>query len=607
MMRNLLRTSLFVLLSVLIIGCDNEESEPINRYESKQVEPSCGDWVIIHTLSDPQMLNPLNYTDADAGYILRKIFQSLLYYDPNNYTLVPQLAISRPEISDDGLKFTFEIRPEATWDNGSPITGYDVAFTIKVIKHPGVDCPHLKPYFEFVKDVIVDTNNPKRFTVIAKRKYFLAESAIGTEFVLPQYIYDPNKILDKYTIPQLDAMKSVTDPQLKSFAEEFNSPRFQREIIVGSGPYKFVKWETNDKIILKRKQDWWADQLPPSSRHEVLQAYPQQIIYKIINDQNTAITALKAQDIDVMNGIRAKDFIDLQKNKKIQTHYNLHTPPTFTYSYIGLNNRPPENRPPLFTDKRVRKAFAYLIDVNKIVDKILYGFAERIIGPISPLIAGAYNDTLKPIPYNPELAKKLLAEAGWKDSDGDGILDKIINGQKVDFRCEFAINQGNETRKNIALLIKEEAKKVGIDIQVQSYEWSVYLEKSKNHDFDIIYAGWISSPEPPDLKQIWHTQSWRDKGSNYIGFGNEESDRLIELIQQELNEEKRNHYYRRFQEILYEEAPCVFLVTSKERIAIHKRFRNARTSALRPGYQAQTFWVPKEFVKYGKPYDCPTP
>jgi peptide/nickel transport system substrate-binding protein len=551
------------------------------------------------------MLNPLNYTDADAGYILRHIFQSLLFYDSDNYTLVPQLAITRPEISEDGLKLTFEIRPEATWDNGSPITGHDVAFTIKVIKHPQVDCPHLKPYFEFVKDVVIDPKNPKRFTVIAKRKYFLAESAIGTEFVLPQYIYDPNDILNNYTIPQLDAMKNVTDPKLKAFADDFNSTKFQREVVVGSGPYKFISWETNDKIVLERKRDWWADKL--ASRHEVLLAFPEKIIYKVINDQNAAITALKAQNLDVMHGIRAKDFIELQQNEKIQTHYSLHTPPTFTYSYIGLNNRPPANRPPFFTDKRVRKAFAHLIDVNQIVDKILYGFAERIIGPISPLIPGAYNDTLKPIAYDLNRAKQLLEEAGWKDTDGDGILDKIIDGKKVDFRCEFAINQGNETRKNVALLIREVAKKGGIDIQVQSYEWSVYLEKSKNHDFDIMYSAWISSPEPPDLKQIWHTQSWRDKGSNYIGFGNEESDRLIELIQQELNENKRNDYYRRFQEILYEEVPCVFLVTSKERIAIHKRFRNARTSALRPGYQTQAFWVPKELVKYGKPFDCPTP
>ena len=199
-----------------------------------------------------------------------------------------------------------------------------------------------------------------------------------------------------------------------------------------------------------------------------------------------------------------------------------------------------------------------------------------------------------------EKAKQLLAEAGWKDTDGDGILDKEIGGKRVPFKCEFLINAGNETRKNIALLLKEEAKKVGVEIDVRSLEWSSYLEKIKKHDIDIYYQAWVSPvPSPPDLKQIWHTSAY-EGGGNYIGFGFEtpESDKLIEQTRTELDEKKRNELYKKFQELLYEEMPCIFLVTGKNKIAIHKRFRGVEVSAIYPGYRLNTFWTPKELIKY---------
>ena len=407
--------------------------------------------------------------------------------------------------------------------------------------------------------------------------------------------------MDKFTIPQLnrDIDKLRNNPDIRRFAEHFNAPRFQSEIVVGSGPYRFVKWEKGIQIELERKKDWWGDKVkdPPPS----LRAYPEKIIYRVVNDQNAAITDLKAQRIDVMSGLRPKDFIEVKKNKKIQNYFRLFTPPSFSYSYLGLNNHPPEHRPPLFTDKRVRLAFAHLVNVDTIIKTVLYGLGQRIIGPVSPLLKDAYNDQIQPIPYDLEKAKKLLEEAGWKDSDGDGILDKIIDGKKVDFRCEFAINQGNETRKQIALIVQQEAKKVGIEIEIASYEWSVYLDKAKKHDFDIMYVAWIGTPSPPDLKQIWHTESWAG-GSNYIGFGfnTPESDQIIEAIRRELDEKKRNELYKRFQEILYEEMPCVFLFSVPERIVIHKRFRNVKPSAMRPGYDVHNFWTPKECIKYGK-------
>ena len=591
-----------LIVLVLMYSCGGGGTEKA-KYESSQSVPTIGDWVIVHTLSDPSNLNPINSNDASATEIHGLMFQSLLHTSSkNNYELIPQLAVALPEVSEDGMVYSFEIKPEAVWDDGTPITGYDYAFTIKVIKNPYVDCANLRPYLELIEDVIVDEKNPKKFKVKLNKKYFRAMDVIGGQTIIPKHFYDKEGIMDKYTIPQLNKINSegTSDAQLKKFADDFNSEKYQREVFSGSGPYKFVTWETGQYILLERKDNWWADKLKEIDKNEGLVAYPKKVMYKVINDMNSAITALKGQKLDVMQGIPSKQFLELKENKKVKRHFNLYTPPMASYSYIGLNNRPPDHRIPFFTDKRVRKAFAHMVDVDKIIDKFMYGMAERIIGPISPLIPEAYHSGLKPIPYDLEKAKKLLEEAGWKDTDGDGLLDKEIEGKRVQFKCEFLVNAGNETRKNIALLLREEAKKVGIDVEVRSIEWSSYLEKIKKHDFDIYYQAWVSPvPAPPDLKQIWHTSAY-EGGGNYIGFGfnTPESDKIIEQIRVELDPKKRNKLYKRFQEILYEEVPCIFLVTGKNRIAIHKRFRGVETSAIYPGYKVNTFWTPKELIKY---------
>ncbi len=603
-MNKYLKLLLIGLLGITLVSCGGDDKEKAggDDYASKQQTPTIGDWVIIHELSDASNLNPITSNDASATQINELLFQSLLIRSSQNYELIPQLAVAPPKISEDGLSYEFEIKPEAVWDDGNPITGYDFEFTVKAIKNPLVDCANLRPYLEFIVGVETDKENPKKFKVLTDRKYFRAEDVIGTLQIIPKHLYDKEGLMDEFSIEQLTKQgdKLRTNEKIKKFAEDFNSEKYKREVFYGSGPYKFKTWETGQYILVERKDNWWGDKLKDIDKTEGLVGYPKKVYFKTINDYGAAIVALKGQKLDVMHGVPSKQFLGLKKSKKINKHFNLYTPPLAAYSYIGLNNRPPDHRIPFFTDKRVRKAIAHIVDVDKIIEKFTYGMSERIIGPVSPLIKGAYHDGLKPIAYNLEEAKKLLKEAGWEDTDGDGILDKEIEGKRVPFSCEFMVNAGNDVRKNIALLVKEEAKKVGIEIKVKSLEWSTYLEKIKKHDFDMYYQAWVSpSPTPPDLKQIWHTSSY-EGGGNYIGFGftTPESDKIIEEIRQTLDEEKRNQLYRKFQEILYEEMPCVFLTSGKNKIVIHKRFRGVYVSANYPGYKVNTFWTPQELILY---------
>jgi len=586
-------------LALTWAGCSSSRQPEGNPYASAQTEPTRGDWVIGHNLSDPDQLNPTNYQGADAGYIVGNIFMSLLTVDPRdtNFPYLPALAKALPEISPDGLRFTFEIHPAATWDNGTPVTGEDFAFSVKVIKNPLVDCAALRPYYEFIKDVIIDPKNPQRFIVVTKQKYMLALSSIGTLYVLPRYIYDPENLMGRYSIPELDAKgeKLRNDPNIQKFARRYNGMQREPEHIVGCGPYLLERWETGQQVVLRRKARWWADTLEGVA----YEAYPDKLIYRVINDPNTAITNLKAQKLDVMNAIPAKDFIQLKANTGFTTHFNLHTPPMFAYSYIGLNIRP-QGRPPVFTDRRVRRALAHLLDVDMLIKKFSYGMAQRITGPTYPMQRGAYNDTLPLIPYDPAKAAQLLDEAGWIDRDGDGIREKMIDGRKVNLEFEILTNAGNEVRLQIARILQQEAQKVGVKVNITSLDWSIFLERTKKHDFDAYIGGWIGSHNPQDLKQIWHSKSWAEGGSNYVGFGNDETDRIIELIREELDKTRRDSLYRLFHAIVYEEQPYIFLTAPYERIAIHKRFRNAYTSPIRPGFFPNGFWTPKEHVRYGK-------
>jgi peptide/nickel transport system substrate-binding protein len=196
-----------------------------------------------------------------------------------------------------------------------------------------------------------------------------------------------------------------------------------------------------------------------------------------------------------------------------------------------------------------------------------------------------YNKNLKKFEYNLELASKLLDEAGWKDTDGDGIRDKVLGGKKTALELQYKYNSGNDTRKNIGLIYKENLKKIGVDLNIVAKEWTVFLEDTKKHDFEIYCGAWVGDPNVEDPKQIWHTES-ATGGSNYVSYGDAISDKMIDAIRTELDENKRDAMYLAFQEKVHSDIPYIFLFAPLERIAISKKYNkeSAKTYSVRPGY-----------------------
>ena len=548
--------------------------------------------VIIHELADAEMLNPVNYTDANAGYIMNHIFQKLIDADFRNPSeFVPVLAESRPMIEktpEGKMRLTFKIRKEAKWDNGSDVTAKDVDFTLKTNKNLLVNNPNQKSYFDFIVDFKYFDDDPKKFSVIADTIYFMAEATFTDVAILPEYVYDPKGLMKKFSIKQLssksDSLK--TDPQIKEFADDFNSGKRMRDpnFIGGSGAYKFSEWKTNDYITLTKKEDWWGRAL--NKENCFFEATPSKLTFKIISDQASALVSLKAGNLDVMNGIKSNDFNDLPRSEKFTKNFNAYTPMEYSYVYIGLNTKSP-----VLSDKLTRQAISYITDADNIIKTIKYGQAEPIIGPIHPSKKKTYNSDIQRYTFDPGKAKELLAKAGWKNTNGDETLDKMIDGKRTEFIVDFLFNAGNDERKSIALLIQDEAKKIGIKMNVQSIDWSVYLQKCRNHQFDMMIGKWIGGPGPDDLKQTFHSSSATGEGSNYCSFSNPQADALMDSIRYEIDEVKRNKMYDQVQEILHDEAPMIFLYSPAERIAISKKFDNAYPSVTRPGYWVEGFQI----------------
>jgi peptide/nickel transport system substrate-binding protein len=264
------------------------------------------------------------------------------------------------------------------------------------------------------------------------------------------------------------------------------------------------------------------------------------------------------------------------------------------YSYIGLNVRDK-----ILSDVKVRQALSMLINVDQIIDKVRYGKASRIIGPVLPSLKDDYNNDIKPYPFDMAKAKQLLAEVGWVDSDGDGVLDKVINGQKTPFAIVYTYNKGNPLRETVGLLCQQWFKQAGIKLEIKDLDWSLFQDEMKKGNGQMFYGSWILDPRTPDFKQIFHTSS-RNGGSNYTGFGNAQTDALIEKINRNMDPASRSVEIKQFQQILHDEAPNIFLYTSNFLNVIHKRFEHVSAGPVYPGYWVAGFKVKDGYKVEGR-------
>ena len=582
-------TTIMLSIILLIVSCktDNKQQEASVNY--KRVENE----VVIHSKAEPDRLNPFLTTSSYSGRILRFIFAPLVDVDPKDLVIKPYLAKSLPEVSkiDYGPyagnnAYTYEIREEAQWDNGSPVLASDYLFTMKALFNPLVASEEYRNALNFISDVKIYTENPKKFTVFTQSEN-MNSILYGGWYVYPEYNYDPDGLLkdiplSDLTNPEKAKALSESNEALATFADAFNSNKYSREkgSISGCGPYEFDEWVSGQRIVLKKKENWWGNAFKDES--SLFDAGPDKLIYSVIPEDITAFTALKDEDIDVMGAIPDAQFAELEQNEEFLSKYNLYRAPTLSTGYIGLNNQSPK-----LEDKRVRQAIAHAVNVDEIIQTLKNGAATRSVGPINPA-RPYFNKNLKGYEYNIEKAKALLKEAGWEDTNNNGIVDKVINGELTELNIELLVAAQAAVIKNISLIAQSSAKPAGINFELITKEFNVIRQDHmRTGDYEAFVLSATADMGSYDPYQYWHTAS----SGNIAKFGSAETDALIEELRSTVDLDKRNELYMKFQEIIHEEQPWVFLYTPQQNIAVHKRFDNVEPTLARPGYFENQFAI----------------
>ncbi len=422
----------------------------------------------------------------------------------------------------------FRLRPDVKFHDGREVTAKDVKFTYDAIMDPKNLSPRVADY-EPVKDIqIID---PHTVRIVYKR---LHSPAVGTWAMglLPEHLLNEDRL-------RQEALRTGRDPAAFSMRQsEFNRRP------VGSGPFVFREWKSDQYITLDRFAEYWEG-APNYKRY----------IYRILPDLLTQEMEFYAGTIDAY-GVQPYQVARLQQDPRFQNFSGT----SYAYAYIGYNLR----RPP-FDDPRVRRALAMAIDVDRIIDFILYRQGERTTGPFLKQTE-YYNHAIAPVSCDPEGALKLLAEAGWR-RNADGRLEK--GGQKLQFT--LITNSGNDTRKSILAIAQDAWKQIGIDVRTDLVEWSVFIKERINKlDFDAVVLGWSMGIDP-DLYQIWHSSQTGPHQLNFAGYRNPEADDLIIRIRQEYDLDRKVALCHRLHAIIAGDLPYTFLYVGKWTAVLDRR------------------------------------
>ncbi len=507
-------------------------------------------------------------------------------FDPVSLQLSPlllsEIPVAQPVDAGPhagGTMYQLNFRPEAEWDNGSPVTSKDYIFTIKAAFNPHLTGSSWKSFFEYVSEIRTDPANPKSVQVFFDSTYILALEALTNINIYPAHVYDPQNLLSAFPINEMiDADHTWTpaqDSTLKQYASAFQSVTFLRDTVQGAGPYQFESWTTGEFIRLKRKENWWGDKV--ANGPLLLKAYPDELTYKFISDAATAEAAMKSGDVDVLSEVPVSDFLQFMQDPEWKDKFEFDTPAIQQIFYIELNQRDA-----ILSDKKIRQALAYAIDYNGIMNNLLQGLGQRTIGPVHP-DRKYFHKGLQPMQQDLNKSMALIEEAGWKDTNGDGSPDKMLNGKREELVVDIKITNKEEGQK-LATIIKDNAKRAGITVNIVPVDPSQFSQDMRALNFDM--APMRSRPQG-SLDDFYPTY-FSTSSSNRSGIHNAKVDSVITEIRTADSAAQRDSGYYALQEILYEEQPAIYLYVPMDRIIISKRFKTI-SSSRKPGYFENLF------------------
>jgi microcin C transport system substrate-binding protein len=530
----------FVFLATAFIGLSaGAGSKPGGVFSSKAGEeyrklPEAGKkgTLYLTMLGNPRVLVPTLAEDVPSRNTVDYLFAQLMRKDSETGEYFPMIA-EKVEVSKDRKLYTFTIRKDAVWEDGTPVTPEDAEFTFNTIMNPKVQAASLRSYFEGMRLEKIDARS-FRFSVEKPNVNTLAS------------------ILDDFLIIQKKQFSAVPD---------FNKAKGVMEPVT-SGPYRLKAFNRDQRVELELKKDWWGFKIPEFKNMFNFDS----IVLRIISDPALAYEKFLKGDLDILEmnaetfgtkvkGVDREKFgADAEAKQAVWAkHFMTDAPAPWTY--IGWNRKRP-----VFASKKTRQALAHLVPYDEILAKVFRGEGIRAVSPFGSRSPNAAPDqAAKAFPFDPKKALQLLKEDGWADSDQSGVLSKVIDGKNVKFEFSIQYNSENPMRSKIAQMVKEQFRKAGVQVNIQALEFNALLERMDNRDFDAVIMAWGKGMRHSDSKQIWHSKSSENKGSNFVSYSNPEVDRLIEQASVETDGAKHFKLNQKIGSLIYDDQPYAFI------------------------------------------------
>lgn len=501
-----------------------------------------GDALISGSIADARTLIPILASDSASGDVCGLLYNGLVKYD-KDINLTGDLAESW-EVKDEGLTIIFHLRKNVFWQDGAPFSAKDVEFTYQKLIDPNVRTPYSGDFSKVKSLEVLDDYTVK----ISYQEPFSPGLSSWGMGIMPKHLLEN---------------------------ADLNTTALSRNP-VGTGPYKFKSWRSQEKIELVSYKNYFEKE-PYISRY----------IFRVIPDEATLFLELQAKGID-SSGLTPLQYKKQTDSPFFRDNYRKFRLESFGYTYLGYNLQNP-----LFKDKRVRQALNYAVNKDEIIQGVLLGLGRVSTGPFVPE-SWAYNKEITPREFSPEKAKKLLEECGWLDHNSDGIIDK----DGVLFEFTILTNQGNLERQRAAEIIQARLKDIGVKVKIKVIEWSVFLSDFIDHRrFDTVLLGWGLGREP-DNYDIWHSSKTKEGEFNFVGYVNPEVDRLLDEARKTFKQDTRKELYHHIHKILYDEQPYMFLYVPDALPIISGRFEGIKPAPIGIGYNLIDWWVPKHKQRY---------
>ena len=542
--------------------------------------------------SDPKGLNFLTQNGSDVSTLQNYIGVALLrrhFEDTTKWH--PELAYHMGR-TPDLLTYTFKLRddiywhrptldleaPENSWlaegktcreghfKNGRcRVTAHDIVFMMDMTMNNQVaGAASTRSYYSNLESY--KALDDFTFIITFTKKTQTQDLMVRGMFPMPEYVYAYDENGVRYD-------DSIIGTKFEAHWYDPNT--------LGSGPYRFIDFTPGVKIEVEK------DPLYPLGGNAF-----DTILFQIIGEDQQRLRKMKTNELDYM-GLTPSQYrtevLDADDSSKFKNgtfekgEYWSHT-----YFYIGWNNQSP-----LFSDKIVRQAMSHAFNADMLLNDVMMGLGRRCTGPI-PAFLPYYDQSLPPIPFDLDKARALLAQAGWTDADNNGVLEKEINGNTIEFEFSLTIYGSSKEYKTIGDVFKEDLAKVGIKMNVQPTEWSMLLKKIDSREFDAVTLAWVSGPDV-DFRQIWHSsQADVPQSSNYISFRNEKADKIIEDLEVEFDDAKRIELANQFHQLMYDEQPYTFFYTRRSVFAWNKKLGNVKAQVTRPYLNTRAWYLQGE-------------